>query len=182
MHIVDLATQPAALRDAAAQLLVDEFTTPDGWQSLDAARETVDDVLRDGFARAAIAGDRLAGWIGALSEYRGRVWELHPLVVAPEFRRQGVGRALVAALENEVRERGGITVTLGTDDDDGRTSLSGVDLYPNVLAHLGQLRDLGREHPFLFYLKLGYVVTGVLPDANGAGKPDIFMSKRVTQR
>lgn len=59
------------------------------------------------------------------------------------------------------------------------TSVGGIDLYPDVLRHLRDLRDLGRRHPFLFYQRLGFVVTGVLPDANGPGKPDIFMSKRV---
>ncbi|MEN9564723.1 MAG: hypothetical protein RIR73_2967, partial [Chloroflexota bacterium] len=28
--------------------------------------------------------------------------------------------------------------------------------------------------------KMGYVITGVVPDANGLGKPDIMMSKRIT--
>jgi aminoglycoside 6'-N-acetyltransferase I len=44
-------------------------------------------------------------------------------------------------------------------------------------AHISGLKDLGERHPFLFYRKLGYVVTGLMPDANGRGKPDIYMSK-----
>jgi aminoglycoside 6'-N-acetyltransferase I len=48
-----------------------------------------------------------------------------------------------------------------------------------VSRHVAGLRDLGRGHPFLFYRKLGYVVTGVMPDANGRGRPDIYMSKRL---
>jgi hypothetical protein len=28
-------------------------------------------------------------------------------------------------------------------------------------------------------LKVGFVIVGVMPDANGWGKPDIFMAKRV---
>jgi len=36
-----------------------------------------------------------------------------------------------------------------------------------------------KGHPFEFYQKQGYVITGVVPDANGVGKPDILMSKRV---
>jgi hypothetical protein len=31
------------------------------------------------------------------------------------------------------------------------------------------------------YEKLGYVVGGVLPDANGRGRPDIFMARQVTR-
>lgn len=45
--------------------------------------------------------------------------------------------------------------------------------------HIRELRGVGRSHPFLFYRKLGYVVTGVMPDANGRGRPDIYMSKRL---
>jgi aminoglycoside 6'-N-acetyltransferase I len=30
-----------------------------------------------------------------------------------------------------------------------------------------------------FYRKLGFVIVGVVPDANGPGKPDILMAKRV---
>ena len=86
-------------------------------------------------------------------------------------------RALVAAFENEARRRVGFTATLGSDDLDGMTSLSHIYLYPDVPGHIAGLRDLGRRHPFLFYRRLGYVMTGVMPDANGRGRPDIYMSK-----
>jgi aminoglycoside 6'-N-acetyltransferase I len=179
MTIVDLASLSEVARDAAARLLVSEFGAAGGWPDLRAARSAVDHVLGEGFALAALIDEDLVGWIGALPEYHGRVWELHPLVVHPTHRRRGIGRSLVEALEKEVLARGGLTITLGTDDDSGMTSLAGVDLYDDVPGHLRQLRDLGRAHPFLFYRRLGYAVTGVLPDANGWGKPDIFMSKRV---
>jgi aminoglycoside 6'-N-acetyltransferase I len=114
-----------------------------------------------------------------LPEYGGRVWELHPIVVQRGHRRQGLGLALVEVFQVETVRRGALTVTLGTDDVSGMTSLSGVDLYAHLPRHLQDLRDLGRQHPFLFYQKLGFVVTGVMPDANGRGRPDIYMSKRV---
>lgn len=136
-------------------------------------------MMRDGFARAMTDDGEVLGWIGGLPEYHGRVWELHPIVVRPERRRRGIGRALVGAFEEEAARRGALTVTLGTDDDSGMTSLAHVDLYRDVPRHLAELRDLGRSHPFLFYLKLGYVVTGVMPDANGRGRPDIYMSKAI---
>ena len=62
------------------------------------------------------------------------------------------------------------------------TSLADVDLYADIPGHIRRLHDLGKSHPFLFYRKLGFVVTGVMPDANGPGKPDIFMSKRLSRK
>jgi aminoglycoside 6'-N-acetyltransferase I len=167
------------MRAAAAEFLVSEFDAPSGWRDRESATAEVRRILHEGFARAVVDDGRLAGWVGALPEYHGRVWELHPIVVQRAYRRRGIGRLLVDALEQEVRRRGGLTITLGTDDDDGMTSLSDVDLYADVPRHIRALRDLGRGHPFLFYLRLGFVVTGVVPDANGPGKPDIYMSKAV---
>ena len=178
MEIVDLAGQPESVREQAAVLLVEHFDEPSGWPSMDRAREEVVQILRDGFARAALEGDAVIGWVGGLPEYDGRVWELHPVVVRRERRRLGVGRSLVVAFETEAASRGALTLTLGTDDDSGMTSLSGIDLYDDLPRHLSELHDLGRGHPFLFYLKLGYRVTGVMPDANGPGRPDIYLSKR----
>ena len=118
------------------------------------------------------------GWIGGIKQYNGHVWELHPLVVRADHRRQGIGRALVADLEKRVRSRGGLTIWLGTDDESQMTSLAGVELWPNVLEHLANIRNLA-GHPYEFYRKVGFTVVGVLPDANGPGKPDIFMAKSV---
>jgi aminoglycoside 6'-N-acetyltransferase I len=179
MDLVDLGTSPEPVREQAATLLVDGFHEPHGWPNLAAAREEVAIVIRHGFARAVLENGALAGWIGGIPNpgYDGRVWELHPIVVRQDYRRQGIGRALVGAFEAEARRRGAITVTLGTDDHTFMTSLGGVDLYGDIPRHIAELRDLGRGHPFLFYRKLGYVVTGVMPDANGPGKPDIYMSK-----
>jgi aminoglycoside 6'-N-acetyltransferase I len=179
MKIGDLGTRSELIREQAAALLVEEFDEPRGWPTLELAREEVATVLREGFARAMVEGSTLLGWIGGLPEYAGRVWELHPMVVRREYRRRGMGRALVGAFEAEACRRGALTATLGTDDDSGMTSLAGVDLYEDVSRHIAGLRDLGRCHPFLFYRKLGYAVTGVMPDANGRGRPDIYMSKRL---
>ncbi|MDQ3697442.1 MAG: GNAT family N-acetyltransferase [Gemmatimonadota bacterium] len=182
MKIVDLAGQPERIREQAATLLVEHFDEPRGWPTLALAREEVTRVVGVGFACAMLDGDVLLGWVGGLPEYQGRVWELHPLVVRREHRRNGIGRALVAAFESEAGSRGALTVTLGTDDDSGMTSLAGVDLYGDVPRHIAEISDLGRGHPFLFYRKLGFVITGVMPDANGRGLPDIYMSKPISQK
>ena len=146
-------------------------------------RQPIDDVPLErqviGFARGLVEDGALLGWIGGLPEYDGRVWELHPIVVRPDRRRRGLGRSLVMAFEAEAGARGAFTVTLGTDDDSGMTSLADVDLFADIPRHIAELKDLGRGHPFLFYRKLGFAVTGVMPDANGPGRPDIYMSKPV---
>jgi aminoglycoside 6'-N-acetyltransferase I len=79
----------------------------------------------------------------------------------------------------QVKAQGAITIYLGTDDEAYQTSLGGADLYPNVFEHLTNIQNLDR-HPYEFYQKLGYVIVGIIPDANGIGKPDIFMAKRVS--
>ena len=179
MALIDLAAQPESIREQAARLLVDGFDEPRGWSTLTAASEEVAQVIAVGFARAMLEGGTVLGWVGGLPQYGGRVFELHPMVVRRECRRRGVGRALVAAFEAEAASRGALTAWLGTDDDSGMTSLSDVDLYDDLPHHLGDVRDLGRGHPFLFYRKVGFIVTGVMPDANGPGRPDIYMSKPI---
>lgn len=180
MKTVDLGAQPAGVRSQAAYLLVEHFEDhPRGWSDMESATAEVAQVIQSGFAIGALEGELLLGWIGGLPEYDGRVWELHPLVVRQDHRLCGIGRALVAAFEDEARRRGALTLTLGTDDDGGQTSVADVDLYGDIPRHIAELQDPGARHPFLFYRRLGYVVTGLMPDANGRGKPDIYMSKPV---
>jgi aminoglycoside 6'-N-acetyltransferase I len=69
----------------------------------------------------------------------------------------------------------------GSDDENGETSLSGTDLYQDIPGSIRDIRNLG-GHPFEFYLRLGFRITGVMPDANGPGKPDIFLAKRLGAR
>lgn len=180
MEIVDLAPDDEIVRQAAA-LLVKGFEAhwPDAWPDMDAATHEVRAFLSgERISRVAIDGGTVLGWIGAIPEYAGKSWELHPLVVHGEYRNRGIGRALVVDLEQRIRERGGVTIFLGTDDESGMTSLAGQDLYPDVLDHLANIQNL-RGHPYEFYQKLGFALVGVIPDANGPGKPDILMAKRV---
>ena len=177
MTIADLAVQPMAIREQAAAMLAAAFPHDNGWPTVASGLNEIEWIAKDGFVRAALNDGEVVGWVGGLPEYRGKVWELHPIVVEQSRRLQGIGRALVAAFEAEARRRGGLTATLGTDDEFDQTTLSGADLYADLPGHIDRLRDRGTRHPFLFYRKLGYVVTGLMPDANGRGKPDIYMSK-----
>ena len=185
MHIVDLRSDDEAAIHQVAALLVEGFAKnwPDAWPDLESALEEVHESLAAGhISRIARDEDgRVLGWIGGINQYRGHVWELHPLVVRVGQQGKGIGRALVADLEERVKERGGLTITLGTDDESQQTTLSGIDLYPQVWEHLAHLRNLKR-HPFEFYQKQGYAIVGVIPDANGLGKPDILMAKSLVRR
>ncbi len=180
MRIVDLPPEDEPAVRQVAALLVESFReqAPDAWPTLDdALREVRESFGANRLSRIAVDQDgAVLGWIGGIRQYDGHVWELHPLVVHPGRRRRGIGRALVADLEARVRERGGLTLWLGTDDETGQTSLGGGDLYPDVCAHIATIRNL-HGHPYEFYQRLGFVIVGVMPDANGPGKPDIYMAK-----
>jgi aminoglycoside 6'-N-acetyltransferase I len=128
----------------------------------DEAYAEVEESLEEG--RISLVACHESGAIG------GNVWELHPLVVAAAHQHKGIGRALVEDFENLARARGGLTAWLGSDDDDGRTSLSSHNLYPDVWKQIAEIRNL-RDHPYEFYHKLGYVIMGVVPDANGPAEP-----------
>lgn len=182
MNIVSLLPDNDHLIQQAAQLLLDAFHEhwPEAWPTREEGLEEVHEMLQtERICRVAVDEQgNLLGVIGGIPQYDGHVWELHPLAVQPNMQGKGVGRALVEDFEEQVRLKGGLAITLGSDDDDNMTSLSGVDLYENLWAKIQNIRNL-KNHPFEFYQKLGYVITGVVPDANGVGMPDILMSKRI---
>jgi aminoglycoside 6'-N-acetyltransferase I len=179
MQIVNLHPDDRDLIEETARVLFDAFQQM-SWPTMDDAREEVLELFgADKISRVALDDEgHVLGWIGAISHYGGNAWELHPLAVRPDQQRSGIGRALVQDLEARVRERGAITLYLGTDDINNQTSLGGVDLYPNVFEHIAHIQNL-RNHPYEFYQRLGFAIVGVTPDANGFGKPDIFMAKRI---
>jgi aminoglycoside 6'-N-acetyltransferase I len=174
----DRAQQTAAVLFAAFHDEADHW--PTAWPTLEEAHEEVLESLQpERISRIAVIDHQVVGWIGGQDAgYDGNVWELHPLAVNPHFRGQGIARALVADLEDRVRERGAITLQLGTDDEDYSTSLGGVNLYENLWEHIQNIQNL-KNHPYTFYQKMGYTIIGVMPDANGPGKPDIYMAKRL---
>jgi aminoglycoside 6'-N-acetyltransferase I len=182
VQIIDFPTDDEETIRQVARLLVEGFREhwPSAWPDIDSALREVRESFRpDRISRIATDDDgTVLGWIGAIREYRGDAWELHPLVVDADHQRRGIGRALVADLESQVSRRGGITIFLGTDDEDNMTSLAKVDLYPDVFQHIANIKNV-RGHPYEFYQRLGYVIVGVIPDANGLGKPDIIMAKRL---
>jgi aminoglycoside 6'-N-acetyltransferase I len=182
MRVMPVGPEDHGVIAGMARVLVAAFAehSPDSWPDLPSAVAEIAEALQPGkVCLAALDEDdeTVLGWIGGQHEY-ALVWELHPLAVRPDSQRRGVGTALVRELELRVKALGGLTLRLGTDDEDGMTNLAGEDLYPEPLAKLAALRDI-RGHPFRFYQRLGFTVVGVIPDANGFGKPDILMAKRL---
>jgi len=182
MQIINLSSNASDRIQQVAALLVEGFQEhwPNAWPDLDSALAEVQESLgSDRISRVAVdeAGTVL-GWVGGIKQYDGHVWELHPLVVRSDCRGKGIGRLLVADLEAQVKDRGCLTILVGTDDEDNMTSLAGINLYPNVFEHIDKIKNL-HGHPYEFYQKCGFVIIGVIPDANGLGKPDINMAKSV---
>jgi aminoglycoside 6'-N-acetyltransferase I len=182
MKIITLLPDNDLLIQQAAQLLVDAFRDhwPDAWPTFEEGLKEVHEMLEsERICRIAVGekGD-LLGIIGGIPGYDGHVWELHPLAIQPFLQGQGLGRALINDFEEQVRLKGGLTITLGSDDEDSMTSLANVNLYENLWEKIRDIRNI-KHHPFEFYQKMGYVIAGVVPDANGIGKPDILMAKRV---
>ncbi len=180
-RIIDLAIENQEAIQQLANLLVKGFQEhwPNAWPDIDLGLQEVREALHeDNINRIAIDDGMVLGWIGGRNEYNGKSWELHPLVVHPEYQENGIGQALVADFEKKVQERNGITIYLGTDDEDNMTSLSNTDLYANLFEKIEGIQNL-RRHPYEFYQKQGFTIVGVIPDANGKGKPDILMAKKV---
>jgi aminoglycoside 6'-N-acetyltransferase I len=181
MDIVDFCRLDAAQLRDAARILREAIAGPSYKQPGEAEAETASFLAgEERFALAALDGAAVRGWIGAVRGY-SHALQLHPLVVDPSCQRRGIGRALVAALEARAVAEGYLTVHLGTDDEIGGTSLFGADLFPDALAKLAQIQPTPAGHPYFFYRRLGYEPIGLIPDANGFGKPDILMAKRVAR-
>ena len=178
--IIDLPVDRRDLLEQTAKLLYESFQglTP-AWPDMESARREVSYAMEDGkICRVMVDEGRVIGWVGAMPHYDGNVWELHPLVVAESYRNRGYGKALVDDIEALVTARGGLTLWLGSDDEINATSLSGVDLYDDIPGAIRNIKNL-KGHPYEFYTNLGFRIVGVVPDANGRGKPDILLAKRV---
>ncbi|HQO08514.1 MAG TPA: GNAT family N-acetyltransferase [Clostridiales bacterium] len=178
IRIIDMDIKNEKHVSQAAELLVTCFEG--AWPDMKSAvEEVLESVSDDRISRIAVDenGD-VAGWIGGIEQYDGHAWELHPLAVKADMRKKGIGRMLVLDLEDKVLEKGAFTIYLGSDDEHCRTNVGGIDVYPDIYDQMKNIKSTS-DHPVDFYKKLGYTVVGLIPDANGFGKPDIIMAKRL---
>jgi aminoglycoside 6'-N-acetyltransferase I len=164
---IDLCKEPSLHAEAAA-LLMDTFLAigNTAWPKLESARQALDECIADpNLCLGMLIDDWLAGWVGLRPMY-DKTWELHPLVVAPARQGQGVGKALMRALEQRAKAKGLIRIVLGTDDELFETSLSQTDInaiYPPTRwrSHIN-LHVLQPELPW-FYLHCDSSITPSLP-------------------
>lgn len=116
------------------------------------------------------------GWIGAIIDDDS--WEIHPIAVSPDHQGRGVGKMLVADIEDLARSTGAVSVWAGTSDETNSTSFSRIDLY-NELTRAFENIEAPDDHPIKFWLKIGYSLVGVMPDDEGLGQPSIHFAKRL---
>src|SRR4030095_3572073 len=113
MKIITLSPDNATLIQQTAQLMVDAFREhwPDAWPNIEEGLKEVHEMLEsERICRVAVdENGNLLGIIGGIPGYDGHVWELHPLAVQPSLQGQGIGRALVQDLEEQVRLKGALT-------------------------------------------------------------------------
>lgn len=173
METILLSKETADYNKQAADLLKQAF--PHAYS--DCSEEEISKCIEeDRVAVAAIEGGVLLGFVGAIPQYGVTAWELHPLVVDEKYRSQGIGTKLCLALEEILKEKGCLTIYLGSDDENDSTTLSNTNLFQDTFEKIMHIKNI-KYHPYEFYKKVGYQIIGVIPDANGIGKPDIWLAK-----
>ena len=182
-RIVDIRAQDSELIDSLAELSYAAFRAhaPTWLTTTDNARAEVVESLEAGRKSRALvtpAGEPVA-WIGVIPHNSGRVWEIHPLAVRPADQGRGYGRRLVKDIERLAQSHGVLTLFAGTSDETGATSLFGADLYDDPLSAMANITGQG-THPYKFWLGAGFRIVGVMPDAEGVGRPGIHLAKSVT--
>lgn len=181
MNIVDLYKDDAKYINQLAELLFSEFRInwPNAWPTLESAKKEINGCLSENnIFRVAIDSNQVIGCVGGQPQYGGKVWEVHPIVVRNNYKKQGIGKLLLKDIETRAKRKNGITLFLGSDDENGMTSVANIDLYPNPLRKLLEIKNI-KNHPFEFYIKCGFSIVGIIPDANGHGKPDILLAKKI---
>lgn len=183
-RIVDLTPEDTQLIQQTAQVAYEASQSISKiWlPSVEAALEEVYESLeREGISQVLLDGNRVAAWIGASLQFSGRVVEIHPLIVARAYQGKGLGRQMVNHVEAWARQQGAFTLWIGTSDKTHATSLSGVNLYENPGIAISSFHQVA-PHPCGFWLRLGFRIVGVLPDAEGFGKPSIMMAQPLQQK
>ena len=178
-QLIDLNIADEALVERLAAITFKAFQKPaPGWlPDIDAARRQVVDAGSAGRLGRVLVDDGVPqGWIGIIR--RRYLWEIHPIAVAKDAQGKGTGTALVEDAAQLAKKAGALTLYASTSDETGATNLSGADLYDNPSSAIANIQAHART-PYRFWQNVGFTVVGLLPDAEGAGKPAIHLARRV---
>lgn len=167
----------ATLNDIQSCAKLLEIAFPHAY-TVDEAMTEIEDLVNNQVVLVYDLENTVVGFIGAIEQYKGFTYELHPLVVDKAYQYQGIGKQLVDTLEQSLVSRGIYNVYLGTDDEFFQTSLSDKPIDGDLFESIKTIKNY-RKHPYEFYLKQGFKIVGVIPDANGECKPDIIMAKKL---
>ncbi|HHA1786127.1 TPA: aminoglycoside 6'-N-acetyltransferase AAC(6')-Iaj [Enterobacter hormaechei subsp. xiangfangensis] len=163
----------------AARILTNTFLDIGNktWPTIQSAIDEVEECIDlPNICIGLIHNNQLIGWVGLRPMY-DKTWELHPLVVRTDYQSKGIGSVLLAEVEKRAREVGIIGIILGTDDEYNKTSLSEITIDENnIFDAIQNIKNI-HNHPYEFYQKNGYMIVGIIPNANGLRKPDIWMWK-----
>jgi aminoglycoside 6'-N-acetyltransferase I len=173
--------ESAETMEKAAKILLETMPEANMWPDLneEMAFETVEECIAENNICIGIkVNDQLIGWVGLIPMYKN-TWELHPMAILPLFQGKGYGKILLNELENIAQEKGIIGIFAGSDDEANKTSLSETDLTKdNIFEEINNIKNY-KNHPYEFYLRCGYSIIGIIPNANGLNKPDILLWKDI---
>lgn len=157
----------------AAARISSAFPTPEAalGELLDVSR-TADAIT---FVALNLAGE-VCGLASAAPYRASTMLRMQLLGVDPPFQRRGVGRALVRTVEDAAREAGMSTLVIALEDEAGLTSLSGRSLFPDPLAPMTKFVPPA-AHPSIFLKRMGFALTGVLPEAAGPRRPELWFAR-----
>ncbi len=149
----------ASHRDAVVSLLTGTQMFRPG--EVQIAKEVLDDGIRGGpdghyQSYVAVRGGEVLGWVSfGPTPCTIGTWDLYWIAVAASCQGQGIGRALMAFAESEIRSRGGRRVIVET---------SGRDAYIPTVA---------------FYERIGYFREATLQDFYDIGDGKVVLTKCV---
>jgi len=122
------------------------------------------------------SSNEVLGWIGAIEDEN--LWEIHPIAVNIQYRRQGFAMLLINDLMALAKASGAVAIWAGTSDETLATNLSRADLYSDPFGAIRSLTVV-ENHPLNFWRRSGFTMVGVMPDQEGLDKPGIHFSKRL---
>ena len=141
--------------------------------------DTIELINKSFISLGYIENNILIGYTGLLEMYSNITCELHPLIIKSGYRNMGIGSKLLNEIESEAKSKNVLNIMLGSDDEDFRTNLHQFDFNNTDMSYiLNNIKNIN-NHPYEFYQKNGYEIAGIFPDANGIGKPYIWLWKQL---